>query len=118
MDKAIRRWFVGYWPNINVSFDGNLWITGKRAKTDVNYRVPLLDIPKAILNKYKDVTPHGTLLPIISNQKMNAYLKEIADICGIKKRLTFHTARHTFSTSVMLDHGVSVETLSRVLGHS
>lgn len=54
----------------------------------------------------------------MSNQKLNSYLKEISDICGINKRLTFHVARHSFSTSIMLDHCVSMETLSKVLGHS
>lgn len=61
--------------------------------------VPLLDIPKMILEKYKGKLPDGKILPIISNQKLNAYLKEIADVCGVKKNLTFHLARHTSQTS-------------------
>src|ERR1700760_2451006 len=56
-------------------------------------------------------------LPILSNQKMNAYLKEIADCCGIKKHLTFHIARHTFATTVTLSNGVPIETVSKMLGH-
>lgn len=83
--------------NIRKSFDGKLWIITKRQKTNTDVNVPLLDIPKMILKKYKDKLPDGKILPIISNQKLNAYLKEIADVCGIKKNLTFHTARHSSS---------------------
>ena len=82
--------------NIRKSFDGNLWIMTKRQKTNTDVNVPLLDIPKMILKKYKGKLPDGKILPIISNQKLNAYLKEIADVCGIKKNLTFHLARHTW----------------------
>ena len=81
--------------NIRKSFDGKLWIMTKRQKTNTDVNVPLLDIPKMILKKYKGKLPNGKILPVISNQKLNAYLKEIADICGIKKNLTFHLARHT-----------------------
>ena len=80
--------------NIQKSFDGNLWIITKREKTNTDVNVPLLDIPKMILKKYKGKLPDGKILPVISNQKLNAYLKEIADICGIKKNLTFHLASH------------------------
>ena len=88
--------------NIRKSFDGNLWIITKRQKTNTDVNVPLLDIPKMILEKYKGKLPNGKVLPIISNQKLNAYLKEIADVCGIKKNLTFHLARHTFATTIAL----------------
>lgn len=81
--------------NIRTSFDGNLWIMTKRQKTDIKVDVPLLKIPKMILDKYKDKLPNGLLLPILSNQKMNAYLKEIGDVCGIRKTLTFHLASHS-----------------------
>ena len=104
--------------NIREAFDGNLWITGKRVKTNVTYSIPLLDVPKIILEKYKGTLPTGELLPVISNQKINAYLKEIADICGIDKLLTFHVARHTFATTVTLSKGVSIETVSKMLGHT
>ena len=80
--------------NIQKSFDGNLWIITKRQKTNTDVNVPLLDIPKMILKKYKCKLPDGKILPVISNQKLNAYLKEIADICGIKKNLTFHVSSH------------------------
>lgn len=104
--------------NIRKSFDGNLWIITKRQKTNIDVNVPLLDIPKMILEKYKGKLPSGKVLPIISNQKLNAYLKEIADVCGIKKNLTFHLARHTFATTTTLAKGVPVETVSKMLGHT
>ena len=104
--------------NIRKSFDGNLWIMTKRQKTNTDVNVPLLDIPKMILKKYKGKLPDGKILPIISNQKLNAYLKEIADVCGIKKNLTFHLARHTFATTTTLAKGVPIETVSKMLGHT
>ena len=104
--------------NIRTSFDGNLWIMTKRHKTNVASNIRLLEIPKAILEKYKDKLPNGMILPIISNQKVNDYLKEIATICNINKNLTFHTIRHTNATTVLLSHGVPIETVSRLLGHT
>ena len=104
--------------NIRKPFDGNLWIMTKRQKTNTDVNVPLLDIPKMILKKYKGKLPDGKILPIISNQKLNAYLKEIADVCGIKKNLTFHLARHTFATTTTLAKGVPIETVSKMLGHT
>ena len=104
--------------NIRKSFDGKLWIMTKRQKTNTDVNVPLLDIPKMILKKYKGKLPNGKILPVISNQKLNAYLKEIADICGIKKNLTFHLARHTFATTTTLAKGVPIETVSKMLGHT
>ena len=71
-----------------------------------------------ILKKYEGKLPNGKILPVISNQKLNAYLKEIADVCGIKKNLTFHLARHTFSTTVTLAKGVPIEIVSKMLGHT
>lgn len=70
------------------------------------------------IEKYKGKLPDGKILPIISNQKLNAYLKEIADVCGIKKNLTFHLARHTFATTTTLAKGVPIETVSKMLGHT
>jgi site-specific recombinase XerD len=103
--------------NIRTSFDGNLWIMGKREKTDVAFNIPLLDIPQKILNKYKGKLPDNRILPVPSNQKMNAYLKEIGTLCGIEKDLTFHLARHTFAT-LTLSKGVSIESVSKMLGHT
>ena len=104
--------------DIRTGFDGNLWIIRKRHKTNVTSTVRLLDIPKAILEKYKDKLPNGKILPVISNQKMNDYLKEIAAICGIEKTLTYHVARHSCATSVLLANGVPIETVSKILGHT
>lgn len=103
--------------NIRTSFDDKLWIMGKREKTDVSFTIPLLDIPQKILDKYKGTLPEGRILPVPSNQKMNAYLKEIGAICGIEKDLTFHLARHTFAT-LTLSKGVSIESVSKMLGHT
>ena len=80
--------------NIQEAFDGNLWVMTKRSKTNVNANIRLLDIPKEILAKYKGSQKDGKCLPVVSNQKMNEYLKEVATICGINKKLTFHIARH------------------------
>ena len=104
--------------HIKASFDGKLWIMTKRQKTNVEVNVPLLEIPLMILKKYENKLPNNQLLPVPSNQKLNAYLKEIADICGIEKRLTFHLARHTFATTTTLTNGVPIETVSKMLGHT
>lgn len=103
---------------IRENFDGELWIMTKRQKTGVKVNVPLLEIPKMILNKYRDKLPNGRILPVMSNQKLNAYLKEIADVCGIPKKLTFHMARHTFATTFTTSKGIPLETVSRMLGHT
>ncbi len=100
-----------------VTLDGKKWIMTRRQKTRVESNILLLDIPLMIIEKYKGKTKDGKLLPILSNQKMNAYLKEIADLCGIRKRLTYHLARHTFAT-MMLSKGVPVESVSKMLGHT
>jgi site-specific recombinase XerD len=103
--------------NIKISFDGGQWIMGKRRKTDVGYNVPLLEIPKMILEKYKGSLANGRLLPVTSNQHSNVYLKEIGELCGLKKKLTFHLSRHTFAT-LTLSKGVSIESVSKMLGHT
>ncbi|MGG7662055.1 site-specific integrase [Dyadobacter sp. BHUBP1] len=105
--------------HISSGFDGRRWITIKRQKTDVPSRIPLLPVPEAILNKYLGHVKcqNDRLLPILSNQKMNAYLKEIGDVCGINKEITFHLARHTFATTVTLANDVAIESVSKMLGH-
>ena len=101
-----------------VTLDGKTWIMTRRQKTKVESNILLLDIPKAIIKKYSSKTYRdGKLFPILSNQKMNAYLKEIADLCGLQKRLTFHQARHTFAT-MSLSKGVPMESVSKMLGHT
>ncbi|HSH19282.1 MAG TPA: site-specific integrase [Draconibacterium sp.] len=71
-----------------------------------------------ILAKYIGMLPGNQVLPVISNQRLNSYLKEVADLCGIEKNLTFHLARHTFATTVTLAKGVPLETVSKMLGHT
>lgn len=105
---------------ITIGIDGEQWIWTSRQKTDEDSRIPLLQPALDILEKYKDhpqCVHKDQLLPVLSNQKMNTYLKEIADLCNINKNMTFHTARHTFSTTVTLSNGVPIETVSRMLGH-
>ncbi|MBL0742108.1 site-specific integrase [Chryseolinea lacunae] len=105
---------------ITTGIDGEKWIWTKRQKTDTATRVPLLPQALEILNRYSadpQCLNNEKLLPVLSNQKMNTYLKEIADACGITKKMTFHTARHTFATTVTLTNGVPIETVSKMLGH-
>jgi site-specific recombinase XerD len=100
--------------------DGGKWITTKRQKTDTPSRIPLLPMALEIMEKYEDhpqCESENRVLPVLSNQKMNSYLKEIADLCGIKKNITFHLARHTFATTVTLTNGVPIESVSKMLGH-
>ncbi len=104
--------------DIRTSFDDGMWIMTKRQKTDTAVNVPVLKIPAMILEKYRGKLKNGRVLPVLSNQKMNSYLKEIADLCGINKNLTFHLARHTFATTTTLSKGVPIETVSKMLGHT
>ncbi len=100
---------------------GNKWIKTKRKKTKVLSSIPLLSIPEAIIDKYKEhprVIEKKTLLPVYTNQRTNSYLKEIATACKIKKTLTTHLARHTFATTVTLSNGVPIESVSKMLGHT
>ncbi|HYF70217.1 MAG TPA: site-specific integrase [Ohtaekwangia sp.] len=106
--------------DIVIGHDGEKWIHTERVKTETATRVPLLPQALKIMNAYKDhpqCVNEGKLLPVSSNQKMNEYLKEIADRCEINKKMTFHTARHTFATTVTLTNGVPIETVSKMLGH-
>ncbi len=106
---------------IGIGMDGEQWIFTSRQKTDTSSRIPLLPVALEILNRYQ-VHPQcenkGLLLPVLSNQKMNAYLKEIADLSDVLKHLTFHLARHTFATTVTLSNNVPIETVSKMLGHT
>lgn len=106
---------------VEKGIDGKLWIYTHRQKTDSLSRIPLLPMALNIIRKYEEhpqCITDDLLLPVISNQKMNAYLKEIADVCGIDKLLTFHIARHTFATTVTLNNGVPIETVAKMMGHS
>lgn len=102
---------------IVIGIDGSKWIISKREKTKVRISIPLLPKALEILEKY-DSGQNERAFPSISNQKMNDYLKEIAEIAGIKKRITFHSARHTFATTVTLSNNVPIETVSKLLGHT
>lgn len=107
--------------NVSIGVDDGKWIFVNRTKTDTRSSIPLLPIAEAIIEKYSDhpqADNQERLLPILSNQKMNAYLKEIADVCEINKELTFHIARHTFATTVTLTNGVPIESVSKMLGHT
>ncbi|MFA5973270.1 MAG: site-specific integrase [Lentimicrobiaceae bacterium] len=101
--------------------NGELWIKKKRQKTKNWCNIPLLEPAIRLMTKYQNYpqcVEEGRVLPVLMNQKMNAYLKEIADITGIKKSLSTHTARHTFATTVTLANQVSMEVVSKMLGHS
>jgi site-specific recombinase XerD len=105
---------------IALGIDGEKWIFTSRQKTETPSRIPLLPQSISIMEKYKNHVQcinEDRLLPVLSNQKMNAYLKEIADVCNINKNFTFHIARHTFATTVTLGNGVPIETVSKMLGH-
>ena len=100
--------------------NGVRWIRKGRQKTKIMCNIPLMEIPLKILEKYSTneyCKKHGVLFPVLCNQKMNAYLKELADICGIKKTLTTHVGRHTFATFA-LANGVSIESVAKMLGHT
>ncbi|OXB10160.1 tyrosine type site-specific recombinase [Flavobacterium plurextorum] len=124
-DVFLFSCYTGYAPvdaanltSNNISSDGkdNLWIMTNRAKTTIRANVPILPPTLAIINKYRNM--QIGLIPKLSNQKMNAYLKEIADLCGIDKHLTWYVARHTFATTVTLGNGVRIENVSAMMGHT
>ena len=94
---------------------GRIWIKKRRVKTGVLSRIPLLPIAKLILDKYKG---GEKLLPIQDPADINKYLKDIAILCNIKKRITFHTSRHTFASTVTLANNISLEVVSKMLGHT
>jgi site-specific recombinase XerD len=107
--------------DLETGFDGNLWIKKQRHKSKQWAHIPLLPVAKQIIDKYHanpECIRKGVLLPVLTNQKMNAYLKEVADLCGIRKNLTTHCARHTFATTVTLANKISMESVSKMLGHS
>ena len=107
--------------SVLIGLDGEYWLSTNRQKTGTKESVPLLPVALEIINKYKDndyCKKHNKLLPVNSNQRYNAYLTEVADICGITKHLTSHIARHTFATTVTLSNGVPIETVSSMLGHT
>jgi site-specific recombinase XerD len=124
-DIFIFSCYTGYAPidackltSDNLIKDGNdnIWIKAFRTKTGIKANVPVLPSTQKIIDKYYG--RQTGLLPKLSNQKMNAYLKEIADVCGIKKHLTWYVSRHTFATTVTLGNGIRIENVSAMMGHS
>ena len=106
--------------HISIGIDGNLWILTNRQKTNTVSNIPLLSVPEEIIRKYENhpiAIQSEKLLPVYTNQKINEYLKTIADNCEINKKLTFHVARHTFATTITLGNNVSMESVSKMLGH-
>lgn len=107
--------------NIIIGIDGEYWINTSRQKTEVQVNVPLLPKAFQLIQKYRQdprVLSGGNVLPILSNQKINSNLKEIARVCELDRSLTFHCARHTFATTITLTNGVPLETVSKMLGHT
>lgn len=99
---------------------GKIWIRKARQKTKNMCNIPLLDEAQKIIDRYREhpyCQTHGVLLPVCSNQKMNSYLKELADICGIRKNLSTHCARHTFAT-LTLASGATIDNVAKMLGHA
>lgn len=112
--KSLKR------SDITTDADGNMWIRKHREKTGELSVIPLLDVPRRLIEKYSNhpkVMLGGVVLPVISNQRMNAYLKEVADLAKINRHLTSHIGRHTFATLSLSNH-VPIESISKMLGHS
>ena len=106
--------------DLTIGIDGLTWISTYRKKTNTPIKIPVLPKAFEIIEKYKTHPKsinRGKVFPLISNQKVNSFLKEVAALCEIEKRLTFHLARHTFATTITLSNGVPIETVSKLLGH-
>ena len=103
--------------NLQTFFDGNLWLITRRKKTNTDSNIRLLDVPKRIIEKYKGLSGDNHVFPVPSNSCCNEKLKKIGKQCGFKVRLTYHVSRHTAATTLLLSHGVPIETVSRILGH-
>lgn len=103
--------------NLETAEDGTVWIKATREKTNVEFEIPLLDLPLHIIDKYRDTMPDGKLLPMYGNSELNRGLKLLAAACGIDRKLTFHCSRHNFGTHITLSLGVPIETVSRMMGH-
>ena len=107
--------------NIMKGIDMESWLITRRLKTSTPVKIPLLPKALEIIEKYRNnpkCISEGSLFPNISNQRLNGYLKEMGDICGIEKNLAFHLARHTFATTITLSNGVPIESVSKMLGHT
>jgi len=102
--------------NLETADDGTVWIKAAREKTNVEFEIPLLDLPLHIIDKYRDTTSDGKLLPMYGNSELNKGLKSLATVCGIDRKLTFHSSRHTFATHLG-QSGVQLTTIQKLLGH-
>lgn len=97
---------------------GKMWIRKARQKTGIMCNIPILELAQKLILKYEGCSEEGTIFPVMTNQRLNSYLKEIADLCSIKKNLTMHVARHTFGSVVTLANGVTLENVAKMLGHT
>lgn len=104
--------------DVSIAEDDVVWIKTFREKTGMDYEIPLLELPLQILERYRGTASDGRLLPMFPNYELNRELKNIARVCGISRRLTWHCGRHTYATEITLSQGVPIETVSRMLGHS
>ena len=104
--------------NLQTFFDDNLWIITRRKKTNTESNIRLLDVPHKIIEKYKGITSNNKVFPMPSNTTCNKKLKTIAELCRIKVHLTYHVARYSAATTVLLSNGVPIETVSRLCGHT
>ena len=108
--------------NIVIGIDKSLWLHYKRVKTGVRVSLPLLEPALEIINRYDTYHKGGKknqpLFPYVSNQIMNRYLKKVAKLAGVEDRVTYHVARHTFATTITLQHEIPLETVSKMLGHT
>ena len=108
--------------NIVIGIDKSLWLHYKRVKTGVRVSLPLLEPALEIINRYDTYHKGGKknqpLFPYVSNQIMNRYLKKVAKLTGVEDRVTYHVARHTFATTITLQHEIPLETVSKMLGHT
>jgi len=112
--KSLKR------EHISTDVNGITWIHKKRTKTKQMSTIFIIDAAKDLMKKYEkqpDLIEKSAILPVLNNQKMNAYLKEICTLCGINKPISTHTARHTFATTVALENNIPLEVVSKTLGH-
>lgn len=105
------------WKDVIREKDGSLWISTSRQKTGIHFNVKLLDIPLQIIKKYKGCAKGNLVFRVLTSTTLNNTLKKIAVCCGIEKSLCWHMSRHSFASQVCLSQGVSIESVSRMLGH-
>lgn len=104
--------------NLQISFDGHLWLRCKRQKTGTETNIRLLDTAKRIIEKYKGIAENNKLLPVPCYANCRHGIKVIAKMCGIKKNICWHQSRHSYATTICLSNGVPIETLSKLMGHT